>query len=320
VTSAAPSDPRPSDPRRSDPGPAGAGQANPGPPGMRVAGFSLGGQPRASRLVITPARRAAILIGVPIVFLIFIAGGYSVVSNTGRASFPVSESIPLPGGALTMNLDGGSATLAGSSVQSSTARLAGTVEYQLSKPTLKVGPGDISLSCPAMDTGNCTLSASVDIPTGTALTVSTGGGDLSASDLSGGGTLSADGGNITLTRASGDLALSSGGGNVGVSHVSSTTMSISANGGNITGGTVSATHVTADSGGGNVTLTLTRVPRDLTVTSDGGNVTIVVPQGTYAVTTDTSGGTDSQTIKNTPGAADTISVSSGGGDISLSES
>jgi Putative adhesin len=309
VTSAMPSDPRP----------AGSGPANPGPPGMRVAGFPVGSQPRASRLVITPARRAAILIGVPIVFLVFITGGYSVVSNTGRASFPVSESVPLPNGTLTMNLDGGSATLAGSSAQSSTARLAGTIDYQLSKPTLRVGAGDISLSCPGLDQGNCSLNASVDVPAGTALTVATGGGNLSASDLSGGATLSADGGNITLTRATGVISLSSGGGDVGVSHISGPAVSIGADGGNITGGTVSAAKLTADSGGGDVTLTLTSTPGQLTVNSDGGNVTIMVPPGKYIVDENAGGGNVSG-FSSTAGAVNTISVSSGGGDISLSQS
>jgi DUF4097 and DUF4098 domain-containing protein YvlB len=290
------------------------GPAGSGPDGQPPAGRRPGG-----RLVITPARRAAILIGVPIVFLIFITGGYSVVSNTGRASFPVSASVPLPAGELTMNLGGGNATLEGSSTLSATARVAGTVDYQLSRPTLRVGAGDISLSCPALDTGNCTLNASVDVPTGIALTVSTGGGNVSASDLSGGATLSADGGNITLARATGNVALSSGGGDVGVSHVSGSTVSITADGGNITGGTVSAARLTADSGGGDVTLTLTSPPQHLNVTSDGGNVTIVVPRGKYIVDDNAAGGNVSG-ISSTAGALDTISVSSGGGDISVSES
>ena len=306
----------------SDSGSANPGQANPGPVGGGLGG--LGGLVPADRLlgrrlVMTPARRAAILIGVPIVFLIFVAGGFSVVSGAAAGSFPVSESVPIPGGKLTMNLGGGGATLHGSDMNSATARVIGTVTYHITRPSLRVAAGDISLNCPKVNTGNCNLNASVDVPAGIALNVQTDGGNLTASDLSGGATLNTDGGELTLTNATGDsaLALASGGGDVHVSQVSRPAVSINADGGNVTG-TVSAPQVTAGSGGGDVTLTLTTPPRDLQVTSDGGNVTIVVPRGTYIVKESADGGNVSG-IDSSAGAQDTISVSSRGGNISVTD-
>lgn len=298
---------------------ANPGPANPGPGGLGPGGPLLAGRPGAGRLVITPARRAAILIGVPIVLLIFITGGFSVVGNTGTGSFPVSASVLLPQGKLTMNLGGGSATLQGSTAVSATARVSGTVKYHLARPSLRTEAGSLSLSCPAVDEGNCSMNGAVDVPAGTALTVATGGGDLTASNLSGGGTLGADGGNITLSQATGDFALTSGGGDVRASRVSGQDLTISANGGSIIGSAITATRLVAGSEGGDVTLTLATSPRDLQVSSDGGNVTIIVPPGKYIVSANASGGTVSSSIPDTPGAQDMITVSSSGGDISISE-
>jgi hypothetical protein len=294
------------------PGPASPGPGSPSP----------GGHPRLGRLPITPGRRAAILIGVPIVFLILATGGFAAVGGAAAASFPVAESVPIPGGKLTMNLGGGgSATLRGSDVNSATARVSGIVTYHLTRPSLQVGAGDISLNCPKVNAGNCGLNATVDVPPGIALNVQTGGGNLTASDLSGGATLNTDGGDLTLTNVAGqsDLALASSGGNVHLSQVSSQAVTISADGGDITGSAVTAAALTASSGGGDVTLTLAGAPRDLQVNADGGNVTIVVPQGSYIVTASADGGTVSAP-SSTPGARNVISVSSGGGDISISES
>jgi hypothetical protein len=300
-------------PRPANPGPVGGGLGG-------LGGLLPAGRPQSGRLVMTPARRAAILIGVPIVFLIFVAGGFSVVGGVAAGSFPVTESVPIPSGKLTMNLGGGGATLRGSDMNSATARVIGTVTYHLTRPTLRVAAGDISLNCPKVNTGNCNLNATVDVPAGIALNVQTGGGYVTASGLSGGATLDTDGGELTLTNATGpsDLALASGGGDVHVSQVSGPVVTVSADGGNITGSAIAATRLTAGSGGGDVTLTLTTAPRDLQVTSDGGNVTIVVPQGTYVVDEDASGGTVSG-ISSSPGAQDTISVSSGGGNISVTD-
>jgi Toastrack DUF4097 len=296
---------------------------SPGAPPAGSGGLSGPRPPRdgasGGRLTITPARRAAILIGVPIVFLIFVANGFSAVNSVSKGSYPVSGTVPLPAGKLTMNFGGGGATLRGSDVPSAMARVAGNVTYHIGRPTLRLAAGDISLDCPIVDEGNCSLNATIDVPVGTILTVTTGGGDLSASGLAGGATLDTNGGNLTISGVAGDLALASGGGDVSADHLSGPVVTMSASGGNIGGSAMSAPTVTADSGGGDVTLTFTSIPRNLQVNADGGNVTIVVPRGSYAVNTNADGGNLTNTIPPAKGARNTITVSSGGGDISLSD-
>jgi hypothetical protein len=291
------------------PGPASPGPGDPSP----------GGRWPGGRLVMTPARRAAILIGVPIVFLIFITGGLSVVGGAAAGSFPVTESVAIPNGKLTMNLGGGDATLRGSDLSSATARVIGTVTYHITRPSLRVTAGDISLSCPKVNLGNCGLNATVDVPAGIALNVQTGGGDLTASGLTDGGTLATDGGNLTVRDITRDLILSSGGGDVRASQVNGQAITITADGGNVSGSAIAVAGLTISSGGGDVTLTLTSSPRNLTVHSDGGTVTIVVPHGQYIVNATADGGTVND-FSSAPGAANVISVSSGGGDIALSQS
>jgi hypothetical protein len=56
------------------------------------------------------------------------------------------------------------------------------------------------------------------------------------------------------------------------------------------------------------------------VNADGGNITIVVPHGSNAVNANADGGNLTNTIPRTRDAGNTITVSSGGRDISLSES
>ena len=279
-----------------------------------------GGRPRG-RLPLTPGRRAALLLGVPVVLAIIVYNGYDLVLNVGEGSFPVRyNDVPVADSGLTVSLGGGSATVRGGTSAPGVARVSGTVTYHLARASVRQGVGSIGLDCPRLDEGNCSLDATVDIPSGTALTMTTGGGDLTASDLTSGATLSTDGGNITLTNAAGPLGLSSSGGDVTVSNVHGEAATISADGGSIHGTGVDIPRVSAASSGGDVTLTFTTIPSDLQVNSDGGSVTIVVPHGSYIVSTNTDGGNLTNPIPSTPGARNVITVHSSGGDVSLSES
>jgi hypothetical protein len=75
------------------------------------------------------------------------------------------------------------------------------------------------------------------------------------------------------------------------------------------------------SGGGDVTLIFTRPPTNLHVTAEGGNVNVVLPPGDtkYDIfTPDTSGGNVSiPPALVSAKSHDTITVDSGGGDISI---
>ena len=175
------------------------------------------------------------------------------------------------------------------------------------------------------------------------MTLWAGGGNVTASDLAGHLQLDTGGGDLTASGLTGDLELTAEGGNINASNLaSSSTMRLDTGGGDLTangltgdfqltteGGntdaeTLASQVVTVQSGGGNVTLAFTRVPENLQITAQGGNVTVILPTGgtTYDISTPgTAGGNVSiPTSLVNLGSADKITIDSGGGDISVSQS
>jgi putative adhesin len=162
------------------------------------------------------------------------------------------------------------------------ARLAGTVSYSLVRPHLTVNDGKVSYPC-AIPTGECGMTATLTVPpSATSVKVSSGGGSLAANGLTG-----------TANLDSGSGAISASG--------------------------VTASDVTVSSYGGNVTLTFTKTPRDVQVTSGSGAVSIVLPHGRYDFRVSAGGG-DVSTPASDLAAHDVITVSSGGGNVRVSES
>ena len=108
---------------------------------------------------------------------------------------------------------------------------------------------------------------------------------------------------MTVNGLTGDFQLSTQGGNVDASGVTSRT-------------------VTMQSGGGDVTLTFTQVPQNLTITAQGGNVAVILPPGDtkYQISTpDLSGGNvDIPSSLVDPNSSHTITIDSGGGDVTVS--
>jgi hypothetical protein len=257
---------------------------------------------------------------VPVVLAVIVGNAYSLVQNVGKSSFPVSHTVPLRDDGLTVSLNGGDANVHGVASPADSARVYGTVRYDLARPAVHFRAGDVGLDCPGIDMGNCSLSATVDAPAGATLTVNSGGGDVSAYGLAASDTLATDGGTLAVTGDTADLTATSGGGDMTVSRVSGARVALSSDGGTITGSMVTALVVTAGSGGGDVTLTFTTVPQHVQVNSDGGTVRIVVPyqaQG-YIVNETPDGGTTGG-IGTQSGSPDVITVNSGGGDISVTE-
>jgi hypothetical protein len=234
-------------------------------------------------LRMTPGRWVALLFGVPVALALIAWTGFSFVSGIGQASFPVNTTFGVQGGRLAASLGGGDFTVRQDRDLSGRARLTGTVQYSLIRPRLVVSAGGVSLHCRLL-TGNCGLSGTLDVPPGTAVDLTSGGGNLEVNGLAS------------------DITLDSGGGDVNASALFSP-------------------HVTMDSGGGNVTLVFTTPPVSLNITSDGGDVTVVLPHGStrYAITHNADGGDYSAPVPTGSSSRHTISVQSGGGNISITE-
>jgi Putative adhesin len=312
----------------------------------------------------TPGRWVALAVAVPVALALIGWTGFSLVASVAHGSYPFNYTFPVHDGRVALNLSVGDITLRQAPVGGA-ARLTGTVQYGLVRPginefTTPTG-ANVTLNCSANISGNCEVSANLDVPAQTGVTLWSNGGDIAASGFSSGMTLWADGGNVTVSNLAGQVQLDTGGGdltgttltgtlqvnteggNVDAGDWSGTgTMRLDTGGGDISvnglngnfqlateGGNVDASGVTSatsttQSGGGDVTLTFTQVPKSLAITAQGGNVTVILPPGDtkYDISTpDTAGGNvtipGSLTASN---SSHTITIDSGGGDITVSQS
>jgi len=230
-------------------------------------------QPAARELLMTPARRIILLLGVPLSFALLAWTCFAIISKSSEGSYTVSYAPVRISGGLDMNVYGGDVTLQGG-VAPSAARFtgSGTVWYGLSysgqRPTLVTAQTPtgtrINFTCPNY---NCALSSTVDVPPQAPVTVTSNGGNITATGISdatlqtGGGDLTVDGltGNVSLNTDSAPNGPYGGGGQVD--------------------GTLAAQNIAVDSGGNNVNLQLTTAPSNLNITTEGGSVTLQLPAG-----------------------------------------
>jgi hypothetical protein len=284
-------------------------------------------------LLMTPGRWVAHAVGVPVALALIGWTGFSLVTTVARGSYPFSYAIPVRDGQVAVNINAGDVTLQQALGASATARLTGTVQYGLIRPGISENTtptgANIGMDCNGINT-DCGMSASLDVPAQTAVTLWSNGGNITASGFSNGMTLSAAGGNVNATNLAGNVQLDSGGGDLtangltGILQIATeggnidgdnwagngTTrvdtgggdltvngltgnFQMSAEGGNVDASGVASALVGMESGGGDVTVALTQVPQNLQITTEGGNVTVILPLGstTYNISTpDNQGG------------------------------
>jgi hypothetical protein len=245
----------------------------------------------------TPARRATLAIGVPATLAIIGWVAFSLIATTGTGQYRFSTPVDVSSGTLTARVPGGNITVA----SGDQARMAGTLTYSLIRPNITVTDSSVSYRC-RVPNGDCDMTGTLTVPaTVTTLSVSTGGGDISVGDgITANVTLSTSGGNVSASGLSGTASLATGGGDIYASGVT-------------------ASDVTARADGGNVTLKFTKVPHDVQVASGGGDISIVVPPGSYQFQATADGGSVSVPA-DSPGATDSVTATSSGGDVSISES
>ena len=174
------------------------------------------------------------------------------------------------------------------------------------------------------------------------MTLWAGGGNVIATDLAGNLQLDTGGGDLAGTGLTGALQIATEGGNVNAGNWTDTgTMRLDTGGGDFTangltgdvqllteGGNVDVNGMASgttnlQSGGGDVTLAFTQVPRDLQITAEGGNVTVILPPGStkYDISTpDLSGGNvDYPSSLSSSKSLKTITIDSGGGNVTISQ-
>jgi DUF4097 and DUF4098 domain-containing protein YvlB len=268
----------------------------------------------------TPGRWITLMIGVPIALALIGWTGFSIITGVGRASYPVTGTIPLENGRLVASMGGADVTLHQDQARSNTARLSGTVDYSLVHPNFTVIGTAVSLDC-RLPSGNCDLNATLDVPADTPVNLATGGGNVQASGIARDVTMDTAGGDVTLSGIDGNSDLSTGGGNVNAGDLGGI-VNFTTAGGDVTVNDLFSPHVKLETGGGNVTLMFTKAPTYLDITSSGGDIAVVLPHSTttqYAISYQTSGGDYSAPVPTSSSSSHTIKVESGGGNVSIAE-
>jgi hypothetical protein len=281
-----------------------------------------GARRKAPPLPMTRGRRLALAIGVPVCVALAGWTGLSLVGLVGEGHFHVSDAIPVSARRVSVNFNAGNVALRQAAVGQGS--LTGEATYALIRPhfTARVNAGGVDFSYPCdLPVGNCYLNATVTVPAGTAASIATGGGDATATGITGDTTLSTDGGNVTAAGTTGAVTMTTGGGDVTADRASGD-LALNTDGGNIDATAVTAPVVMASTGGGDVTVVFTKVPRDVQISTDGGNITIMVPGGpaAYDLTTRAAGGSVGYTIPTNSASPNVITATSGGGDISVTRS
>jgi len=268
----------------------------------QMYGTAIDQAPKApARLPMTLARRVALVLGVPVCLLVIASTAFSLVSHLGKGTIGVRYQVPADATRLTVTTSGGDVVLR--QAASGTGTLTGTGYYSLIGPhithSVTAGHAFFNYRC-ALGFVDCGLNATVSVPHGKSVSVST------------------DGGNVTASGVAGDINLSTGGGDVTAVGMAGV-VSFDTGGGNIRGTAITAPQLTADTGGGDVEITFTSVPRDVQVSTGGGDITIIVPRGdtVYHVTTTTGGGDIHDSVPSGNSSQHVITATSGGGDITI---
>jgi hypothetical protein len=276
-----------------------------------------------AKLPLTRGRRAALLIGVPLCVALVLAIVFSLVANLGRASFPVRYALPPGTAGVSVRTSGGDLSLRPAA--DGQGSFTGTAYYSLIRPhvteNFTAGQVTVGYRC-VVPTGDCGLNGTLTLPSGTPVSVHTGGGNVTALGTSGQVTISTDGGELKASGLAGDLTLKTGGGNITATTVAGSQVTADTSGGSITATSVTTPQVIADTGGGNIDIVFTTVPRDVQVTSHGGEITIIVPPGSaqYRVIATPDGGGLTDTVTQSPSSTNLITATSGGGNITIQPS
>jgi hypothetical protein len=268
----------------------------------------------------TPGRRLALGIGVPVLVVLIGWMAFNFAALVGQGSFTFRYSIPVGDGGLRAHISSGDITLrqaAAGPDPAAAATLTGTAHYSLIRPTARVSGSAVSFPC-SIPVGECGLTGTLQVPAHTSVSLSTAGGDVTIPGFTGSWlTVNTDGGTLTAGGLAGRLDLSTGGGDVTAAALDGP-VRVHTDGGDLTARAVRAPTASIGTGGGDVWLAFAAAPDSLQVNSDGGDVTLVLPPGQYRVLANTDGGSLSNGVGDDPSAARSVTVDSGGGNITIS--
>jgi DUF4097 and DUF4098 domain-containing protein YvlB len=172
-------------------------------------------------------------------------------------------------------------------------------------------------SCHDMAFGHCESTFTVRVPEGTPVSVSSGSGDVRASDLSGRVNIDAGSGDIALSGLSAGTTARVGSGDIEASRLGGPLV-LQTSSGDIDAAELSGGVIDARATSGDVFLDVARVPKRVYVVASSGDVTVSVPHngaGYDAQASTSSGDPDLRVNHNSGGP--TVSAITSSGDATI---
>ena len=252
------------------------------------------------RLVLTPGRRWALVIGLPFVLAAIGYTGLDYVSLVGQDSYRLQPIMAPAGNKVTVGVGDGNITVLATTGRQ--AIVTGTVNYSLVKPVLKwehKSNGSYLAGPTCFWVVSCGAELTLAAPVGEAVGASSGSGNLTATNLTGAVNLNAGSGDIRLDQLSGALVLSD-------------------SSGNISGTELSGSKASVDDGSGNVDLSFERPPEMVTVSDASGNIRVALPANiSYDISADASSGSTDVRVPTNPQSHHVIRLRAGSGNITV---
>ncbi|KOT49165.1 MULTISPECIES: DUF4097 family beta strand repeat-containing protein [Streptomyces] len=176
------------------------------------------------------------------------------------------------------------------------------LEYGKQKPVTRHSLKDGALNLTAEDcgrsNGTCNVSYEVRVPPSVAVTLSTDGGNIGVTGVTGTVGTRTSGGNIDVRQTAGPLTAETSGGDISISDAR-------------------GKQTTASTDGGMIDARFTAVPDRVDAHSGGGDVSVRLPQGRYAIDATTDGGNRNVTGSVDSASPHKIKAHSDGGDVGV---
>lgn len=258
----------------------------------------------------------AAVLAVPLTLLIGRAG----TPDNMISAFPqhvVSRTVTIPQVITGMTVDSYGAPVQVRSGDVSRVQVTERLMYDpAEKPpavTQTVSGGHLTLADPACADSSCGVVFTVTTPADVTATVSSSGGPVDVSGVKA-AILDSGGGPVSAQQISGPLTISSDRGPILADGVAGT-LNADSGGGSATVQDITAANVSITTEGGPALVSFAAAPKSVAIRSGGGLARLDVPGGPYALTANSGGGPESVQIATDPTAHRSITITSVGGPL-----
>ncbi|HWH12309.1 MAG TPA: DUF4097 family beta strand repeat-containing protein [Solirubrobacteraceae bacterium] len=207
----------------------------------------------------SPVRRLLLVLGSTLVVALILFGGFTLLDIAAHHTYDVRSSYAA---VQSLEIDDGSGRVAlTGSTAGGRVTLTQHVSQGLTSPrrAATLGPGGVlrlTSGCSGFDL-ECRVGYAVTVPVGIPVTVNSGAGDVSASDL----------------HTAGVVHLSSGAGDISATDISGQTIQLSSDAGDVVARRIGAPQLRLSSGAGDITADVTSPVGKLVAGSGAGDVT-----------------------------------------------